>query len=196
MTAKATITDLLPTHASIAHIVGAQPPIMPGESSQEYEQGVQSLINELQAETPMQVYMAQKMFDCIWWIRQYEILKRGIILNEMFDVLTSADRWSGKSQLALLEYLRAGDWANAKLKLAMKNADHTPESLYAKAVEHCLQKLQHLEQLIALRAKTLTQFQASFEALVNRPILQERLRMQNELLARDLSAIEVKTAMS
>lgn len=196
MTTKATSTDLLPTHASIAHIVGAQPPIMPGESSQEYEQGVQSLINELQAETPMQVYMAQKMFDCIWWIRQYEILKRGIILNEMFDVLTSADRRTGKSQLALLESLRAGEWANPKLKLAMNKACHTPASLYAKAVELCLQKLQHLEQLIALRAKTLTQFQASFEALVNRPILQERLRMQNELLARDLSAIEVKATAS
>ena len=196
MTAQATGPELLPNHASIAHIVGAKPPVLPGESLQEYEHGVQSLINELQAKTPMQVYLAQKMFDCIWWMRQYEILKRGIILNEMFDVLTSTDRWSGKSQLALLECLRAGDWANPKLKLAMKNADHTPDSLYAKAVKNCLQKIQHLEQLIALRAKTLTQFQASIEALVNRPILQERLRMQNELLARDLTAIEVKATTS
>ena len=196
MTAKATPTDLLHTQASIASIVGAQPPVLPGESLQEYEQALQSLVDELQAKTPMQVYLAQKMFDCIWWMRQYESLKRGIILNEMFDILTSANSWSEESQLELLECLRAGDWAKPKLKLAMKNADHTPESLYAKAAEHCLQKLQHLEQLIALRAKTLAQFQASFEALVNRPILQERLRMQNELLARDLSAIEVKTAMS
>ena len=196
MTAKATGTDLLPPRTSIAQIAGAKPPVLPGESLQEYEQGLQSLVNELQAKSPMQVYLAQKMFDCIWWMRQYEILKRGIIINEMFDILTSNDSWSGKSQLALLECLRAGDWTNPKLKLAMKDADHTIESLYAKAVEHCLQKLQHLEQLTAMRAKTLTQFQASFEALVNRPILQERLRIQNELLARDLSAIEVKTTSS
>ena len=196
MTTTATGTDLVLTQASIAHIVGALPPVLPGESLQEYQQGLQSLVDELQAKTPMQIYLAQKMFDCIWWMRQYEILKRGIILNEMFGILTSNDSWSGKSQLALLECLRAGDWANPKLKLAMKDADHTIESLYAKAVEHCLQKLQHLEQLTAMRAKTLTQFQASFEALVNRPILQERLRIQNELLARDLSAIEVRTTSS
>ena len=129
MTAKATGTDLLPTHASIAQILGAKPPVLPDEPLQEYQQGLQSLVIELQAKTSMQVYLAQKMFDCIWWIRQYEILKRGIILKEMFDVRTSADSWDHKSQLALLECLRAADWANSKLKLAMKDADRTPESL-------------------------------------------------------------------
>ena len=196
MTAKATSTDLLPTRASIAHIVGAQPPIMPGESLQVYEQGVQSLINELQAETPMQVYLAQKMFDCIWWIRQYEILKRGIILNEMFAILTIRDYAATGSHLLLRRCLHSGDWTNAVLERAMHKAGHTPESLYAKSADNSLENIKHLEQLIALRAKTLVEFQASFEALVNRSILQERLRMQNELLARDLAAIEVKTTTS
>jgi hypothetical protein len=33
--------------------------------------------------------------------------------------------------------------------------------------------------------------QQSYEALVNRSVMQERLKLQNELLKRDLQAIEV-----
>lgn len=195
MTTKATGTELLQGAASIAQIVGAQPALFPGQSRQAYEQGVTSLIVELQAKGPMQIYLAQKMFDCMWWIRQYETVKQGIIVNDMLDVLTGND-FDAKSHLPLLKCLQAGDWSNAALQSALKFSEHTPESLYALAVDNCLQKLQHLEQLIALRAKTLTQFQVTFEALVNRPILQERLRMQNQLLARNLSAIEVKSSVS
>jgi hypothetical protein len=40
--------------------------------------------------------------------------------------------------------------------------------------------------------KTLMQLQQSYEALVNRSIMQERLKLQNELLKRDLEAIDVQ----
>ncbi len=49
-----------------------------------------------------------------------------------------------------------------------------------------------LDQQIALRMKTLMQLQQSYEALVNRSIMQERLKLQNELLKRDLEAIDVQ----
>jgi hypothetical protein len=45
--------------------------------------------------------------------------------------------------------------------------------------------------MIALKVKTLTGFQASYEALVNRSVLQERLKLQNDLLKRDLHSIEI-----
>jgi hypothetical protein len=53
------------------------------------------------------------------------------------------------------------------------------------------EELIELDQSIALKAATLLQLQKSFEALVNRSVLQERLKLQNELLKRDLLAIDV-----
>ena len=53
------------------------------------------------------------------------------------------------------------------------------------------QQLMTLDQQIALRIKTLTQLQQSYEALVNRSVLQERLKLQNELLKCDLQAVEL-----
>ncbi len=50
-----------------------------------------------------------------------------------------------------------------------------------------------LDQSIALKSSTLVQLQKSYEALVNRCVMQERLKLQNELLKRDLKAIDVST---
>jgi len=68
---------------------------------------------------------------------------------------------------------------------------HTPDSLMARAVTSSREEIQRIDQLIALRVKTLGQLQQSYEALVNRSVMQERLRLQNELLRRDLHAIDV-----
>ena len=68
---------------------------------------------------------------------------------------------------------------------------HTPESLMARAVESSRDEIQKIDQLIALRVKTLGQLQQSYEALVNRSVMQERLKLQHELLKRDLHAIDI-----
>ena len=69
---------------------------------------------------------------------------------------------------------------------------HGPESLTAKAISEVREEIQKLDALIALRVKALGQLQQSYEALVNRSVMQERLKLQNELLKRDLQAIDVK----
>ena len=53
------------------------------------------------------------------------------------------------------------------------------------------EELIELEQSIAQKAATLLQLQKSYEVLVNRSVLHERLKLQNELLKRDLFAIDV-----
>jgi len=53
------------------------------------------------------------------------------------------------------------------------------------------EEIQKIDLLIALRVKALGQLQQSYEALVNRSVMQERLKLQNELLKRDLQAIDV-----
>ena len=61
----------------------------------------------------------------------------------------------------------------------------------ASAVVFSRGNIEKIDQLIALRVKTLGQLQQSYEALVNRSVVQERLKLQNELLRRDLKAINV-----
>ena len=76
------------------------------------------------------------------------------------------------------------------LKIIEANG-HTPESLAAKAMSNARDEIQKIDHLIALRVKALGQLQQSYEALANRSVMQERLKLQNELLKRDLQAIDV-----
>jgi len=53
-------------------------------------------------------------------------------------------------------------------------------------------ELRGLDDQIALQAKILAGFQASFEVAANRALNRERLSLQNDILRRDLDAIEAK----
>lgn len=66
----------------------------------------------------------------------------------------------------------------------------TVQSLNQKALANCKASLEGLDQMIALKSKTLAGFQASYEVLVNRKINIERMQLQNALMQRDLGAIE------
>jgi hypothetical protein len=98
---------------------------------------------------------------------------------------------SPKERLALTTLLQSGHWGDEAIKQVLKAKGHTQASLLEKAISNKHDELQKLDQLIALRVKTLTQLQQSYEALVNRSILQERLKLQNELIKRDLEAIDI-----
>lgn len=65
----------------------------------------------------------------------------------------------------------------------------TLDSLNQKAFAKSRQALESLDQMIALKAKTLAGFQASYEVLINRKINIERMQLQNALMQRDLGAI-------
>ena len=52
-------------------------------------------------------------------------------------------------------------------------------------------ELMQLDQSIALKAQSLSGIQKSYEALVSRSVMQERLKLQNDLLKRDLQAIDI-----
>ena len=77
------------------------------------------------------------------------------------------------------------------VKKMIQAAGHTAHSLVAAATSQRCDEIIKIDSLIALRIKTLGQLQQSYEALVNRSIMAERLKMQNELLKRDLQAIDL-----
>ena len=55
-----------------------------------------------------------------------------------------------------------------------------------------MEEIIQLDEAIAVKAHTLKALQKSYESFACRPILQERLKLQNELLKRDLQAIDVQ----
>ena len=166
--------------------------LLPGESEAAYRAGLAGTINELGASTHLQIYLAEKIFQCLWWMRRYELQKQATIVNSMVDLLTTYA--TPKSQThALTHNLQAQLWNDPKMKQVIEAGGYTPESLSANAMTKAREEIQKLDTLIALRVKALGQLQQSYEALVNRSVMQERLKLQNELLKRDLQTIDVKT---
>ncbi|MDA0869496.1 MAG: hypothetical protein O2836_08140 [Proteobacteria bacterium] len=165
--------------------------LLPGESEAAYRAGLAGTINELGASTHLQIYLAEKIFQCLWWMRRYEFQKHATIVNSMVDLLTTYA--TPKSQIHALTHNLQAQLCNAvEMKEVFEASGYTAESLSARAMTKAREEIQKLDILIALRVKALGQLQQSYEALANRSVMQERLKLQNELLKRDLQVIEVK----
>ena len=71
---------------SISRFLGVVP-ILPGESADLYQASLDTLIEELGARSVLQVYLAEKIHECLWWMRRYEVQKRTIVTTEMASLL-------------------------------------------------------------------------------------------------------------
>ena len=191
MSDKKTPTQSLQVISSpIAQLIGATT-VLPGESEVEYQNGLVATVKELGAATPLQIYLAEKIYECLWWMRRYENQKRATLIRSMAGLLDPKHFGSDVSDIEAwaMDALFANQLDDAFIKL-LKKHNLTVESLNQKALESSQEVLQSLDQMIALKAKTLAGFQASYEVLVNRKVNAERMRLQNALMQRDLSAIE------
>ena len=164
--------------------------LLPSESESDYHAGLDGTIKELGATTQLQIYLAEKIFQCLWWMRRYEIQKQAALVNGMVDLLTRHDT-DKKRRTAITFNLQEGFWDGKEMKELIETNGYTLDSLLARGMGKVLEEIQKIDHLIALRVKALGQLQQSYEALVNRSVMQERLKLQNELLKRDLQAIEV-----
>ena len=171
--------------------IGLFEPTLPGESSIDYQQGLIQLIDELGAKTVLQVYLAEKIYDCLWWIQRYQQQKRMTLLTEMaLQLQDNILRYDLLSTGAKLRDDLAADQMSGRLKSALKENNHTLESIRQVAHEKHASKLRALDDQIALQAKILAGFQASYEVASNRKLVTEKLTLQNQLLVKDLGAID------
>ena len=174
--------------SKISQIVGGNF-ILPGENAQQFHQAYAQALVELGAQTQLQIYLAEQIFHSMWWIRRYELQKRASLISEMVKIL----RNPGLAELLgldLTELLEAGRWDEPAVLNEIKSKGFTVQSLLQRAGVRQQEELMRLDQSIALKAHTLAQLQKSYEALVNRSVMQERLKLQNDLLKRDLLAID------
>ena len=174
--------------SKISQIVGGNF-ILPGESAQQFHKAYAEALIELGARTQLQIYLAEQIFHSMWWIRRYELQKRASLISEMVKILRSPGLVELPS-LDLTELLEAGRWDDPAVLNELKSKGFTVHSLLQRAGERHQEELMRLDQSIALKAHTLAQLQKSYEALVNRSVMRERMKLQNDLLKRDLLAID------
>ncbi len=166
--------------------------VVPGESGNRYYLGLASTIEALGAKTQMEVYLAEKIFVCIWSMNRYEAQKRASLIAEMVTALKEGYLEKSDTKLALTQLLEDGRWDEPALKKVMQNKGFTESSLTQRAMERRMEEIIQLDEAIAVKAHTLKAMQKSYEAFACRSILQERLKLQNDLLKRDLQAIDVQ----
>ena len=180
------------TALSISDIVSTDP-VLPGESRELYDACLKSVITELKATTALQIYLAEQIFECLWWMRRYEQQKRDTILREMANLL---DPYGPTSKITenkrFYFHLLQVEEASEELQEILEQAKHSIDTLRQEAMYRVGLQLNAIDIRITLKAKTLAGFQASYEALVNRNINRERLELQNAILKRDLRAIEME----
>lgn len=178
------------TSSPITQILGSAP-VLPGESQDSYQQGLLSTIQELGASTPFQIYLAEKIYECFWWMRRYENQKRATLIHSMANILETDKYSRGVSELQAwtMDALYANR-IDEEFNELLDEHNLTMETLTQKAMASSRPVFESLDQMIALNAKTLAGFQASYEVLVNRKVNAERMRLQNALMQRDLGAIE------
>lgn len=175
---------------SITQILNVAP-VLPGEDANAYRSGLQATIQELEATTPLQIYLTEKIFEGLWWLRRYENQKRWALLDKMAHILDGGGYSStrGKRRQTLFQLLSESPQDQGLLDF-MAKANHTHDSLQQEAMAALGPLFGKIDQQIANCTKTLAGFQMSFEVSANRKINRERLMLQNDLLRRDLKAIE------
>lgn len=176
--------------SAISQVLGLAP-VLPGENEELYNNGLKGLISELDAKTVLQVYIAEKIFDSLWWLRRYDEQKRAVILAEIAHQARVEYTPEAK---ALEEHMYNSLLHNNidyKTSKTVKKSGKSLDSLRQKAMSSKQKDLLLLDEQIALQAKILSGLQASFEVAFNRKLNAERLMLQNQLLRNDLAAITV-----
>ncbi len=179
----------LPSAPSIGELLGVTP-ILPGESEASYTAGLNAVIEELDAKTTLQVYLAEKIYDCLWWIRRYEDQKRTTIISEMAHQTEKGySRDLTQKEVDVREALLR-DNINSRVMKTIGEVGHSIESLRQSAYARKHEEIMQLDQQIALQVKILASVQGSYELAFNRKLNVERLMLQNALMRRDLAAID------
>lgn len=178
----------VPICSTIGKMAGGEMKLLPGESRVVYREGLSRTIDELGASTHLQVYLAEKIFDCMWWIRRLESQRVGILMNRIVMILD--EYLSEGSFRAVIENQQ---WDDNLLKKTLSEAGWSLDGLMAEAAKLERDMMRSLDQQVGTWVKTMKGLQASYETLVNRRLIIERLKLQNASLQRDVAALSMST---
>ena len=178
-------------HSKVGKAAGSFLPLLPGESQELYLESLAATIKELGAESELEVYLAEKIFISMWWLRRYENQKRSCIIKSMVESLLGPND-QPELRVKITDSFHENRFDSPLILELLAQKGLTSQSLLQIGMRRQSDILQSLDEQVALRTKTMVTLQQSFEALVNRSVLRERLKLQNEILKRDLQAIDMK----
>lgn len=173
--------------------------VLPGESEASYQAELQALIEELEADTPLKVYLVENIHECLLWIRRYRVQKRNTVLQKMAHRLLDKQPGPSSWERPLDGHQRAqdlvfqqlgGDTIGPQIEALLQSAGTTWTSLQTDAMHFCQSSLLALDERIAAQLKMLQGLTSQYERLSHRKLKQEFLRLQVANLRRDLDAVE------
>jgi hypothetical protein len=91
--------------------------LLSGESEAAYRAGLAGTINELSAYAHLQIHLAEKTFQSLWWMCRYEVQKQATIVNSMVK-LSSQYNTTETTKHNLTVKLQAHMW-DAKMSLPL-----------------------------------------------------------------------------
>ena len=175
---------------TLSRILGLMP-TLPGESAEQYQVSLDALIKELGAHSVLQVYLAEKIHDCLWWIRRYQEQKRATVIVRMAKLTWEGYCRNGNPDKTHIRNTLLANKVDKQTEEAIDGVNHTLESIRQEAMYRDQAELMLLDQQIALQTKILAGLQASYEVAFNRKMNSERLQLQNEVIRRNLDGVEV-----
>ena len=140
----------------------------------------------------LQVYLAEKIHECLWWMRRYEEQKRATVTTEMVSLLNYGYSRQTRIEAAQTRNTLLANMVDAQIEEALNERGQTYESLRQEAMVAKRMDLLELDLQISLQTKILAGLQASYEVAFNRKANVERMQLQNALLRRNLHPLEVE----
>lgn len=123
-----------PPNISITQLLNVSP-VLPGESADLYKISLQGLIQELEAKTVLQLYLAEKIHECVWWMRRYEQQKRMTLIQEMAALTNPLKMRDRDERQSHLQACMISDQLDDEAQKTIRSVGHTPESLLKAALE-------------------------------------------------------------
>ena len=177
-----------PASRHLKTLAGSTAVVIKGESQQEYDQGREATIRDLGAQSPLEVYLAEKMFDCLWWIRRLDVMRVDVIREGMVQAI---DYFHRNAQIR--ELIAREAWHDPAMQEALRKSELTADTLPAAGMIKAEKSLESIDKQTGFRMKMFRDLQKAYEAHTNPQLNTDRLTLQNRLLSQHLSVKDIST---
>ena len=166
--------------------------VLPGESREEYEEGLAQILKELAiGDQGVDAYLVELVYDALWWLKRNSEVKASLVADEMVEHLNDA----------LLECGEDPDFFTAEifdskhekeLKAYLSAAGVSLTSLRNLALISLAGELRKIDEQSELMHRNLAKLQGNLEQWLARAPRLRLMKLEAEQRERNLSAIEGK----
>ena len=166
--------------------------MLPGESREEYEEGLAQILKELAiGDQGVDAYLLELVYDALWWLKRNSEVKAALVTDEMVEHLNDA----------LLERGEDPDFFTAEifdskhekeLKAYLSAAGVSLTSLRNLALISLEGELREIDEQSEVMQRNLSKLQGNLEQWLVRAPRLKLLKLEIEQRGRNLSAIEGK----